>query len=322
MPLRLSHNLLDYVNEASIILSKVYEENNYINYYPKPTPEEIESWLKSDPEYDPLETAIAETSTGEVIGYAIAWVADDYEPGGGRVTIDPGIPEPLYTEALRLLLHWIGETLAYYDKAIDPATIYIGREYSRIHLAVENILGGRALYAHSGSLMEFRGSLGSTPPPGFREEVILNLPDISLVDEIRGVVNDAFSIYPGSGEWELTNAWNYYKLMFTEHPGEYFIVALLGEEGLAGLVEINHYEVLGGRRVGYVSLLATRREYQGRGIGSYLLSRAKEALEHMGIDTLVLDSVPKAQPLYEKLGFTPVLRNLKAHVPVTALLSL
>ena len=321
MPLRIKHDLLNYVNEASVLLSKLYRSDGYSDYYPKPSPEEIESWMSNDPEYDPLETAILETDTGMVIGYALSWAMNEYKPGYARIILDPELPEPLYHEALLALIRWIGGTLAYYDRAIGPVSLYINREYSRLHLSILDIFGGSAVFSYAGSLMEFRGSLDIPIPPGLREEVIHALPDISVIEEFRRVVNDAFSIYPGHTEWSFERAWNYYNLMFNKYRGEFFVITLWAGNEVAGFAEITHYETASGRRIGYVSLLATRREYQGRGIGSYLLARASRLLKRIGIDVLALDSMPKAQSLYEKLGFVPVIRSLKAMTPLEALLA-
>jgi GNAT acetyltransferase-like protein len=44
-------------------------------------------------------------------------------------------------------------------------------------------------------------------------------------------------------------------------------------------------------------------EYRNRGVGTELLQRAIEHLDHTGVSTLKLDATPLGKPLYEKLGF-------------------
>jgi ribosomal protein S18 acetylase RimI-like enzyme len=61
-----------------------------------------------------------------------------------------------------------------------------------------------------------------------------------------------------------------------------------------------------GRDEFYVSNVAVYPQHRGRGIGSLLVGRAREAARLAGISSLVLDvetDNPDAQRLYERLGF-------------------
>lgn len=86
------------------------------------------------------------------------------------------------------------------------------------------------------------------------------------------------------------------------------------------MTEITYYDTAAGGKVGYVSLLAVRRNYQRRGLGMYLLSRASSILRRIGVERLSLDSVPEARRMYEKLGFSPVFKWVKVRVPLEAVL--
>lgn len=53
------------------------------------------------------------------------------------------------------------------------------------------------------------------------------------------------------------------------------------------------------------------REYRGRGYGTKLMEHGLEYLKGKGVDFAMLDAVPKAVPLYERLGFKKVCRSLR-----------
>ncbi len=324
MTLTVENDSRRYIRELARILVKLYEHEGYDKYYRRPTVGEIESWFRSlDPDYDPLETSVLRTSRGEIVGYADAWVTEDYHPGYIRVIIDPSLPEPLYREAYVILLRWAGRTLAYYDRSVNPATIYAGREYSRSHMILESIMGGSLTRVESGILMEYRGSLNNPIPPGTIDELVVENPSVTMVEELVEVVNDAFSIYPDHHPWSFERAWSYYSTQFSKLKGEFFIIILHNKYSgeIGGMAEITHYTTATGGKVGYVSLLAVRRNYQRRGLGKYLLSRAFAILKRMGVERLVLDSVPEARRMYEKLGFSPVFKWVKMRVPLETVLS-
>ena len=324
MPLVVENDSREYLEDLASILVKLYEYEDYGAYYRAPTVDELRSWYYSmEPDYDPRETAVLKTSKGRVVGYADAWAREDYQPGYARVIVDPSLPEPLYTRAYRALLRWAGETLAYYERSIGPATIHAGREYSRSHTTLRALLGGTLTEAVSAVLMEYRGSLENPLPPGLVEEVLLENPSMRVVRELAETVNDAFSIYPDHYPWSLERAWRYYTTRFNESKGEFFVIAARSRDTgeIAGFSEIEYYKASVGGRIGYVSLLAVKRRYQGRGLGKYLLSRASTILRRLGVEKLVLDSVPEARRVYEKLGFSPVFRWVKVRVPLGAVLS-
>jgi GNAT superfamily N-acetyltransferase len=58
-----------------------------------------------------------------------------------------------------------------------------------------------------------------------------------------------------------------------------------------------------GRRLAWVGMVLTRRDYQHRGLARQLLAHALAAAGELGIETVKLDATDQGQPLYEKLGF-------------------
>jgi GNAT superfamily N-acetyltransferase len=58
-----------------------------------------------------------------------------------------------------------------------------------------------------------------------------------------------------------------------------------------------------GRRLAWLGMVLTRRDYQHRGLASQLVANALEAAGALGIETVKLDATDQGQPIYEKLGF-------------------
>ncbi|MGB7844698.1 MAG: GNAT family N-acetyltransferase [Candidatus Acidiferrum sp.] len=56
-------------------------------------------------------------------------------------------------------------------------------------------------------------------------------------------------------------------------------------------------------RFAWIGMVLVDPEYRKRGIGTQLLKRTIEYLDHRRIPTMKLDATPQGQPLYEKLGF-------------------
>jgi GNAT superfamily N-acetyltransferase len=64
-------------------------------------------------------------------------------------------------------------------------------------------------------------------------------------------------------------------------------------------------------RSGFVGMLIVRPEARGRGIGAALLNHTVEYLHQRGAETVYLDGVVKAVPLYERNGFRKICRSLR-----------
>ena len=84
--------------------------------------------------------------------------------------------------------------------------------------------------------------------------------------------------------------------MISYEPGGCFVASVGGED--VGMVGSIGYE-----EVGYLGNLIVRLEHRGKGIGAVLMREAMEHLLDTGVESIRLDAVPKAIPLYERLGF-------------------
>ena len=79
-------------------------------------------------------------------------------------------------------------------------------------------------------------------------------------------------------------------------PRGCFVASLGGEDvGIVGSIRYGE--------VGYLGNLIVQTGHRGRGIGAALMNVAMEHLLDAGVKSICLDSVPKAIPLYERLGF-------------------
>ena len=56
-------------------------------------------------------------------------------------------------------------------------------------------------------------------------------------------------------------------------------------------------------RIGWIAMMAVRREFQRRGIGRALMERSLEFCESRGISFVMLDGTREGYPLYRSLGF-------------------
>ncbi len=84
--------------------------------------------------------------------------------------------------------------------------------------------------------------------------------------------------------------------MIAYEPGGCFVASLAGEDvGIVGSIMYGE--------VGYLGNLIVQPGHRGRGIGAALMNEAMEHLLESGVKSIRLDSVPKATPLYERLGF-------------------
>ena len=84
--------------------------------------------------------------------------------------------------------------------------------------------------------------------------------------------------------------------MISYEPGGCFAASLGGEDvGMVGSIRYGE--------VGYLGNLIVLPEYRGRGSGAALMNEAMGHLLDSSVKSIRLDSVPKAIPLYERLGF-------------------
>ena len=84
--------------------------------------------------------------------------------------------------------------------------------------------------------------------------------------------------------------------MISYEQGGCFVANVGGEDvGMVGSI--------GYGEVGYLGNLIVRLEHRGKGIGAVLMTEAMEHLLDTGVESIRLDAVPKAIPLYDRLGF-------------------
>jgi GNAT superfamily N-acetyltransferase len=58
-----------------------------------------------------------------------------------------------------------------------------------------------------------------------------------------------------------------------------------------------------GRRLGWIGMVLTNKEYQRRGLARRLLTTVLAQADDLGIETVKLDATEQGRPLYEKFGF-------------------
>jgi len=87
-----------------------------------------------------------------------------------------------------------------------------------------------------------------------------------------------------------------FNCMITSSPQGCFIATIDDEE--VGVVVTTNYG-----SVAWLGNLIVKPDYRGHGIGVSLMKHAIAHLFHYGVGSIRLDSVPKAIPLYHRLGF-------------------
>ena len=82
-------------------------------------------------------------------------------------------------------------------------------------------------------------------------------------------------------------------------PAGCFVAELDGQ--IVGTAATIIYE----NRFAWIGMVLVDPEFRNRGIGTQLLHKAIEHLDHLGIATMKLDATPLGKPIYLKLGFVP-----------------
>ncbi len=301
------------------ILRRLYDVEGLADYYPYPEPADLRRWYMDHPDWDPLESAKVVTERGVMAGYGFAYSPDDYENGFARVIVDPLLPPSIAREAAVALLRWAGSVLRLYDYSSEPVWLGIGKRLGYTWRLVWPLLSRWSQEETSGYLMVYDSRLEAPPVPGVIESVYVNMPPEAVIEEARDVVNDAFSAYPDHYEWTSENAYHYYATMYRMRRGEFFLLVAREYGEAVGIAEGRIYRSGTGRLIGYVSLLAVRRGFQGRGLGKRFLSVLSRIFRGMGAETMVLDSVPEARRVYESLGFSVVYEFSRVKTVTTSL---
>jgi GNAT superfamily N-acetyltransferase len=92
--------------------------------------------------------------------------------------------------------------------------------------------------------------------------------------------------------------------MMHYEPGGCFVAAVDG-------VDVGMAASIGYGAVGWMGNLIVSPDQRGRGVGARLMEEAIRHLRESGVESVCLDSVPKAIPLYKRLGFRDVQPSLR-----------
>ncbi len=281
------------------LVNRFMEAEGLAEYSPQYHPDDITAdWLRH-----PRDSA-AYVEEDVLIGFCYAWSLDSGE-GRVRVYFDPD--HPAKTDAVKALLAWSRSHLTGKHTAIVEigGMVKDGEAYRLL----KNILSSEFAEKESSYLMRLKSRL-EKPPLRDADIVFKTITEHrqlteSIIDQVVEVYNDAFSTYGGEWRWSPRDAQQYYQRLFTNPRRKPILILALKNNTVVGFVEAYGFTSLSNSRTCYISLLAVRREMQGRGIGSNLLAKAVETLDSIqGCDIVYLDSLPRPRKLYEQLGFT------------------
>ena len=106
---------------------------------------------------------------------------------------------------------------------------------------------------------------------------------------------------PGGVRLNTLSGWNQtsadWKRFLTSSPQGCFVME--DERKVIGTAATICYQ----NRFAWIGMVLVDPEYRKQGIGTRLLKKAIEYLDHSGIPTIKLDATPLGRPLYTKLGF-------------------
>ncbi|MFX0107879.1 MAG: GNAT family N-acetyltransferase [Candidatus Hodarchaeota archaeon] len=103
-------------------------------------------------------------------------------------------------------------------------------------------------------------------------------------------------------EWSSTRADFEELLLFDQHGS---FIGMENEEPI-GMVCCIPYGPFG-----FIGNLIVKKEYRGQGKGQKLMEYAMKYLQRRRIETIMIDAVPAAESLYERLGFRKICRSLR-----------
>jgi len=95
-----------------------------------------------------------------------------------------------------------------------------------------------------------------------------------------------------------------FQLLVSYRPHAAFIGTEEGER--IGMISAVSYG-----SIGFIGSLIVMNAYRNKGIGSSLMRYAIGYLESIGVETMLLDAVPDAVPIYERLGFQKCCKSLR-----------
>ena len=306
-------DIKEYLSEISSIHRLILIDEGLAEYYREPSIDKLLEYVEN-PDRDPYESFVILTSRGEVVGYGYVWTSEHDRAGYLRVYADPRLEDSLVLEAYKTGIAWSKSMLWSKSPGSGPVTVYVGARYKRRHSVLSRLLSRGFTEVPGYKIMVYMGHVkASKRPKGI--EVETPKPPLSDEDinDITLTYNDAFSVYLDYHPWPLESAKRYYERRDWEN---YILVVARARGSIVGVAEGPVYVNMYGRKVAYLGFLAVRRQWQRRGVGSSLVEAFSVEAVRRGADLIVLDSEPKALPVYEKLGFTIVgeIVKLRGHV--------
>ncbi|MHA1648200.1 MAG: GNAT family N-acetyltransferase, partial [Promethearchaeota archaeon] len=82
-------------------------------------------------------------------------------------------------------------------------------------------------------------------------------------------------------------------------------LAKIGEKPVGMIITISY------DKFGFIGNLIVDKNYRNHGIGQELMKKAINHLINKGNKSIMLDGVPEAVPLYERLGFRKICKSLR-----------
>ncbi len=285
------------------LYNKVFDASGIGCWHPRLSAGEVERLLRVWSSGDRVVGVLEVGGSVEAVGWG--WVGAN--KAWVSAIVDPSLPGPLALDAYKNIIKWIISIISK-PRSISIALVNLGVYYSPMFWTALDALNlGPADAVREYTIMEAPPS-GKEPrglPSGFRVLVLREPPREQLLAGVVNVVNDAFGIYPDHEEWRLEEAKEWISTIYERRRGAFTVIALHGDR-VAGVALAYPIETICGEIKVYLSTLAVARNYQGRGLGKYLVERVRWETRLQGARSVVLDSEPLAEGLYYRLGFTPI----------------
>ena len=310
---------INYIEELTNFLNVLYSTKGFKEVTEPVEPERVKLWFEYS-NYKPEYLSLILGERNKVLGYGWAWKNENRKLGLAEIRLHPYLPRSETIYWTRVLFSWIRYSLIELQnfRGITELSLASTRRADIINL-VKEIIGSWVKEMNGGYLMVSSGLRKIEPPKGYR---IRKLNPDKLKDETRIIVdifNNSFNIYDNFSPWNPKDAEIYYKNLFRKRKA----IVLIAEDHSgepAGFIEAYIHPTFSGKIAGYHSLLAVKRNHQGKGLGSALLSAAENWLRDQGAQTIYLHAVEKASMLYLKLGFRIQDSYLRVRIPVLELL--
>lgn len=140
----------------------------------------------------------------------------------------------------------------------------------------------------------------------FNDKIVFLPGSLENIKDLVEVYNDAFSEYPWFTSWDLGDAIRYYK---SRIKNTILFLAYRDNE-VIGFCDTLVYTNVSGLKTGYINILAVKKKYRGKGVGSALLCKTIEELYRLGYQNIYLDSIPGLEKYYSRRGFKIIVREV------------